>query len=223
MGGKFSEFTHPLTGKRVEVISRGKYGPHVLHESGVVRAVYSMDSIAVDLDFVANPGSKHGWFYFREEELVLDVIISSKETTAAATAEEGERNMSKLTNYLNVAVIQFLNDDRPFHTIECANYEADLEKGDLCVVMSAKHGMGLAEVVEIKETPEAELRREIVAKVHTGGYDTRVEMRKKSAELKAKMQERAKQLQDVVLYQTLAKEDPYMAQLLQEFQLLSEV
>ena len=53
-------------------------------------------------------------------------------------------------------------------------------------------------------------------------YDSRVQRRKQAAELKAKMQARAKQLQDLVLYQTLAKEDPEMAQLLQEFAALNQ-
>lgn len=130
--------------------------------------------------------------------------------------------MQKMNNYVNVAVIQFLKDSTPFRTYEYANYTADLAVGDLCVVMSAHHGMGLAEVVEIKDHASEDLYREIVTKVDTSGYDLRVERRKQAAELKAKMQERAKQLQDIVLYQTLAKEDPEMAAMLQEFMSLKQ-
>lgn len=221
MSKKFPEFSHILVGKRVEVTSRGYYSADVLGQGGIVRAVYGADSIAVDLDFMANYGSKHGWFYFKAEE--LDVIISSTETTkAASTAEKGETNMYKITNYLNVAEVHFLNDDRAFHTIECANFEASLAEGDLCVVKTERHGVGLAEVTAIKARTDGDLTREIVARVDASAYEERVQTRKKAAEIKAKMQERAKQLQDIVLYQTLAKEDPSMAQLLQEFQSLPE-
>lgn len=62
------------------------------------------------------------------------------------------------------------------------------------------------------------LEREIVSIVDTAEYDARVAQRKLAADLKAKMQERAKKLQDVALYQMLAKDDPEMAALLSEYQ-----
>lgn len=141
-----------------------------------------------------------------------------QENTETATAEEkGENEMNKLTNYLNVAVVQFLNDNVALRTIECANYEA-LEVGDLCVVRTAKRGMDLAEVVELKDRLKEELCCEVVARVDTYYYDERVKQREKATELKTKMRERAKKLQDIALYQMLAKDDPEMAQLLEEFQ-----
>ena len=129
--------------------------------------------------------------------------------------------MQKMSNYLNVAVVQFLHNDKAFATYEYANYETGLSAGDLVVVMSAHHGMGLAEVVEIKDHTDNELYREIVSRVDTFDFDNRVAQRKMAAELKAKMQERAKQLQDIVLYQTLAKEDPEMAKMLQDYMALN--
>jgi hypothetical protein len=127
--------------------------------------------------------------------------------------------MPKLENYLNVAMVQFL-DDPGFRTYEYANYEPDLQAGDYCVVMSTSHGMGLAVVEEIKPSTSNALYREIVAKFDTTAYNARVERREKAAELKAKMQERAKQLQDLVLFQTMAKEDEDMAKLLAEYKSL---
>jgi hypothetical protein len=54
-------------------------------------------------------------------------------------------------------------------------------------------------------------------------FDYRVSVRKQAAELKAKMQERAKQLQDIALYQMLAKEDSEMMELLGQFQSLPKI
>ena len=212
-------FTDEYVGKRVRVTGPGHYGGRCIGQTGTVRAVWGTNSIAVDLDFEVNQNSSHGYFYFKISE--LEVIIQENTKTATA-AEKGETDMYKLTNYLNVAKVQFLNDDTAFRVIECANYDPSLFVGNLCVVKTASHGMGLAEVVEIVDSPEKELLREIVAVVDTFNYDFRVEQRKKAAELKAKMQDRAKQLQDIVLYQTLAKEDPEMAQMLQDFMALNQ-
>lgn len=128
--------------------------------------------------------------------------------------------MQTISNYLNIAVIRFLNDDVPFRNFEYANFDPDLQAGDLCVVKSAHHGLGLAEVEEIKLETGKELTREVVTRVDDSKYRARVEQREQVAKLKAAMQLRAKQLQDIVLYQTLAEKDPEMAELLKSYQAL---
>ena len=209
-------YTNPLVGLRAKVIGPGHYGGKCEGMCGTIRAVWSQTNVAVELDFATNKNSSRGYFYFTISELE---ITNNNEKTATA-ADKGENKMQKMSNYLNVAVVQFLNDNKAFATYEYANYEKDLSAGDLVVVMSAHHGMGLAEVVEIKEHTDNDLYREIVSKVDTFDFDNRVVQRKMAAELKAKMQERAKQLQDLVLYQTLAKEDPEMAKMLQDYMAL---
>lgn len=209
-------YTDPRVGRRVCVTAPGRYGDKCLGQEGVIRAVYDTEHVAVDLDFVVNPGSKNGYFYFKLTE--LDVVL--RKNNEVTTEEKGEETMNPLTNYINVAEVQFLNDNHAFRTIECANYDPGLAVNQLCVVKAASHGFGLAEVVGIKDEPAQELRCEIVAGVNTIDYDNRVAHRARAAELKAKMQERAKRLQDIILYKTLAKEDPEMAQLLQDFETL---
>ena len=218
MSQDIKAFTDRDVGRRVKVIGPGHYRGKCDGQLGTIRAVWGRDSVAVDLDFGINQGSKYGYFYFKTSELE---IIDNENIKTATAAEKGESKMQKMNNYLNIAVIQFLNESIAFKTYEYANYEPDLKANDLVVVMSAHHGMGLAEVVEIKEQTNAELYREIVAKVDTFDFDNRVAVRKQAAELKAKMQERAKQLQDIALYQMLAKEDPEMAKMLQEYKALN--
>lgn len=196
-------------GQRVVVTGPGHYkGKHV----GLAGEVYNVyaDSVAVRLDGIINKHSGYGVFYFKATEL----------TNEETTKTEEDRKMEKLTNFVNVAEVQFLDEKVPFRTYEYANYDPDLKVGDLCVVMSAHHGMGLAEIVEIKQAPTEDLFREIVSKVDTTDFDARVARREKAAELRVQMQERAKQLQDIVLYQTLAKEDPKMQELLTAFMAL---
>lgn len=215
---KIKAFTDSYVGKRVRVIGPGHYRGKCIGEFGTICAVWSTESVAVDLDFSSNQNSSHGYFYFKISELE---IVNDENIKTASTAEKGEKKMQKMTNYLNIAVIRFLNESA-FKTYEYANYEPELMINDLVVVMSAHHGMGLAEVVAIKDPTEVEIYREIVAKVDTSNFDNRTAKRKQATELKAKMQERAKQLQDIALYQMLAKEDPEMAQLLQDYKSLNE-
>ena len=168
------------------------------------------------MDFMVNENSKMGLYYFALTELEY---IDEKPSNSL---KEGEKTMSGFKDYYNLAKITFLDGDSGFRIYEYANYIPDLMEGDICVVMSAHHGMGLARVVEIQPNSGQELFREVVTKVDTQDYEARITYREKTAELKAKMQERAKQLQDIVLYQTLAKEDPIMAQFLQDYKALTD-
>lgn len=200
-------------GQRVTVTGPGHYRGKHIGRSGEVYAVYD-SSVSVLLDGIINKNSGYGVFYFKRTEL-------THEETTEKNMED--KKMQKMTNFVNVAEVQFLDEKVPFRTYEYANYDPDIKVGDLCVVASAHHGMGLAEVVELKATPREDLYREIVCKVDTAAFDARVETRAKAAELKEKMQERAKQLQDIVLFQTLAKEDPEMQAMLEAFKALQTI
>ena len=203
-----------LEGKRVRIIENSTYHRGDLIDAvGTVRSYWGSAGIGVKLDFYTNDNSKYGYFYFKISE--LEFIDEPKTNT-----EKGETQMQKITNYLNIAEIEFLDEKTAFRTYDYANFDPNLQPGDLCVVATAHHGMALAHVVNIKEKTDEELCREIVAMVDQNEYQSRVATRKAAAELKAKMQERAKKLQDLVLFQTLAKEDPEMAKLLEDFKRL---
>lgn len=206
-------YTDGLVGFRVRVL----YGPAQGHV-GTVKACYdSKNSIAVQLDDATNFKSKYGYFYFRRTD--LELVGENDEDTI--TTDKGGETMQTISNYVNIAVIRFLNDDVPFRNFEYANFDPTLKAGDLCVVKSAHHGLGLAEVEEIRAETGKELNREVVTKIDDSAYRYRVEQREQAALLKEKMQQRAKQLQDIVLYQTLAKDDPEMFELLKSYQALN--
>ena len=202
-------------GDRVKVIDQTEYENfNLVGKIGTVISTFGsgIGKIAIKLDDAYNPYSAKGYFYI--PDINLDIV----DTYSNNIKEKNQ--MNNITNYLNIANVKFVDqlNDRIY---EYANFEPDLKAGDICVVMSEKHGMGLATVIEIVDRNDIETQREVVAKVYTGGYDSRVTLRAKVAELKAKMKERAKKLQDVALYQMLAKEDTEMAALLQEYQSLS--
>ena len=126
---------------------------------------------------------------------------------------------NSISNYLNIAKIKFIdNSYSTTKTYEYANFEPGLTVGDICVVKTAHHGLGVAKVEEIVERNDIATQREIVAIVNTDAYNERVANRTKAAELKIKMQERVKQLQDVALYKMMAENDPAMMEMLKEYQ-----
>lgn len=186
----------PVTGFTGTVVNNSSYG--------------AFGKLAVELYNRRNPMSASGCFYFRPEE--LDIVDDNME----------ENNMQNITNYINIVRIQYLNSNTQ-SGYYYANFDATLKEGDLVVVKSLNHGLGLAKVTEIVDATDIGTPREIVAKVDTADYDTRVATRKAAAELKAKMDQRAKQLQDVALYQLLAEKDSEMAALLAQYRDLSLV
>ena len=198
-------------GMRVEITRQHKYKKtKLVGKVGTVMSGYG-NEVLIDIDGMCNQYSSTGYYYFKPSEinLISEPIEDIME----------EKNMPNITNYFNAVKIQYVDNPNPSKYIY-ANFEPDLKVGDLVVIQSANHGLGLAKVVEVIDKNDFETSREVVAKVDTYFYDERVAMRKKSSELKAKMQERAKQLQDIALYQMLAKDDPDMMALLDEYQAL---
>lgn len=202
-------------GVRVEVIRcdsykkydyKGKLGTVILNQYG------QYGKILVELDTEINPYSAVGHFYFKPSELSL-----VNETNDDILEENTMNNKSNITNYLNTVKVKFV-DDNKISSNNYANFDSAVETGDMVVVSTPYAGLELATVVEIIDSNDVGLAGEIVAKVDTTAYDARVANRAKAAELKAKMKERAKQLQDIALYQMLAKDDPAMLELLSEYQ-----
>lgn len=175
-----------------------------LDRLGTVRMVRPAE-IAVEVDDYINFRTITGWFYFNPFE--LETLYDNQEET----------NMEYINNYLNIAEVK-LSNDKYNNGLRCANFNEELKVGDFCVVMISNKGLHLAKVAEIIDDANIKTNNEVVAIVNTDAYDERVEQRAKAEDLKAKMQERAKKLQDIALYQMLAKDDPDMAKLLEEYQ-----
>ena len=206
-------------GNRVKVVAQHKYPTeNLIGLIGDVRSNYGSE-IAVKFDNVTNERSARGYFYFKASELEkVDEYDND-------IMEEKRMNNTKITGYRNIAKVKYINESRGSKdcTHQYANFDWELKAGDLCVVRTDFDQFIVARVFEIEDSTDLEMYREVVARVDTDAYDFRVESRVKAAELKAKMEARAKQLQDIALYQMLAKDDPDMAALLQEYQGLYKV
>ena len=204
-------------GTRVKLIRNRKYPNHnLLNLIGTVHSD-SGSNVAVIFDTVKNVRSSYGAFYFKAVDLIF-----AEELDEENDENMEEKTMEKITNYLNIAVVQFPNSVKTYE-YHYANFDPYLKKGDMCVVRTVEDRLLVATVTDILDERSQEMDREIVAKVNMADYNTRIEARAKAAELKAKMEARAKQLQDIALYQMLAKDDPGMAALLQEYQGIPKV
>lgn len=198
-------------GMRVKVICQSCYKHYDLVDRiGTVDPNYGFGKVPVRFENLRNDGASCGIFYIPASDLVIVKDNNIME-------ENNMSNITNVTNYLNAVKIRFLDDQFDCKYVY-ANFDAEIKVGDLVVVKPAHHEMALARVVEVIDKNDFETTREVVARVDTYMYDDRVANRAKAAELKAKMQERAKQLQDIALYQMLAKDDPAMMELLNEYQ-----
>lgn len=202
-----------IYGARVRLIRQNKYKTtRLLGKIGIVRSSYPSGSIPVEFDGEFNTASSYGYYYFKRNELELVDDANNVE----------ENNMEIITNYLNVVKVQFLKDTAPSRS-NYVNFDPELAVGDTCIAKYGANDYGLAKVVEILDDTDVKTDREIVAKVDMSAYNQRVANRTKAAELKAKMEERAKQLQDIALYQLLAKDDSAMMDLLKEYQAINNM
>lgn len=193
-------------GSRVRVIRQRNYPEYKLLDLvGTVRTDTG-SNVSVIFDSVTNVRSQYGCFYFKPNDLVIVEENNMEENT-----------MSKIINYINVAKIHVI--DGGYETnVYCANFESDLAENDFCVISLPHKGIRIGKVLEIVDHVDMDIHKEVVCKIDTRDYDKRVERREKAEELKAKMEERAKQLQDIALYQMLAKDDAAMQALLTEYQ-----
>lgn len=189
-------------GDRV-VVMYWKYSSVPVGTEGTITNIYGCN-IRVTVDGIVNKASQYGDFYFETQHL-------ENITEGSTTIMTG--------NYI-VAEVKFLegsNTNRKYHY---ACYDRSITEGDICVVKSAHHGLGIAEVVGFIDTNE-EITREIVCKCDFSEYNKRVENRKRMGELKDLMTARAKKLQDIALFQMLAKEDSEMASMLADYRQLT--
>lgn len=199
-------------GTRVRVASqRNKYPTEKLVGLCGVVCIDTGTNVAVLFDNVRNHRSAYGYFYFSPADLLAvdEYTVESKE----------DENMvkSRITNYLNVVQVEYADRDKD-GVYQYANFDAGLNVGDYCVVMTEYGIFRVARVMKVLDQTDIECYREVVTKLFTDEYDARVKLRAKAAEVKAKMEARARQLQDIALYQMLAKDDPDMAALFSEYQ-----
>lgn len=95
-----------------------------------------------------------------------------------------------------------------------------IKAGDKVVVDTA-NGFVVADVTGV-DVASNKASKYVVQKIDTEAHEKRLEKANKLKELKAKMEDRRKKLQEIEIYQILAKEDDEMAALLAEYGKIQE-
>lgn len=134
--------------------------------------------------------------------------------------EKGDVEMNnKFTDCVCYVGVKFLQGSNVHNEYAFACYEQEIEKGQIVACDTAK-GISLAQVVAVysKEDYNASaVTKEIINIVQCEQFLQRKSVRAKKNELKEKMDKRVKELQNIAIYETLAKEDEELATLLNEF------
>ena len=150
-------------------------------------------------------------YYFYEDELIL---ISKKEN----------EQMAKLTGYKQVAAIK-----QNYETYYYAIYDDGRKyyPGDNVIVSGAASGM-VQKIEEIIDPEEAAKRMgnksitaEVIAYVDTSAYEERVAKRKEAEELKKKMDQVIKQMEENNKYEMYAERNPELKEMLNTYKELS--
>ena len=189
-------------------IKHSKYANVPAGSTGTVYSIYSF-TFAVLIDGVDNPRSAYNCFYFTTKQL---------EHLYETIKEETNMNEVKMEGNYRIALVRFLDGTNTDREYEYACYDYTIEENDCCVVMSAHHGMGIAQVVKLMPKDDRKLTREIICKADFTDYNIRCDKRKAKAELEKKMKKRAAELQELSLYKMLAEHDPSMRELLSEYE-----
>lgn len=187
-------------GDRVTTHDGKKYGRIIEEWYGVIDECIKVEFIAQDdLSYI-----------YRADEL--------------ARIMEEEEQMAKLTGYKQVAAIK-----QGYSTYYYAIYDDGRKyyPGDTVIVSGAASGM-VQKIEEIVDPEEAAKRMgnksitaEVIAYVDTSAYEERVAKRKEVAELKKKMDQVIKQMDESNKYEMYAERNPELKEMLEAYKKLA--
>ena len=195
-------------GVKVKILTNAGYRDKYVGELGIVERnnQFSGGTIGVRLDNYTNKSSGYGIFWFEKSK--LEVI-------------ERKDEIIMFENF-KVAGISFLEGTNTNAVYAYALYDDTVTVGDIVVVQSGHHGLGIARVVDIDASGENTKAvqyggREIIAKVDFSAYEERKEKAKKMKNLKRQMDAKVQELQHQAIYELLAEKDPSLKAMLDEY------
>lgn len=193
-------------GMRVTVGRDSTHSGRFCSELGVIERIYETNGfVGVRLDGRVNEASRYGVFWFAPDDI--------------ATDEMEEYVM--FGNYQR-AEISFLDGENTKRVYHYALFDGAAAVGDMVVVSTGHHGLALAKIVAISNDDLKLITcgREVVARVDTAVYSARKAKEAQLAQLKKKMDQRARTIQERAFYEALADKDPEMKKMLDELKAL---
>lgn len=137
--------------------------------------------------------------------------------------ESEAHNIMALTGNFKIARVQFLDGYNKDKIYNFALFDNDVVEGDW-VLCDTQSGYNVAKVVGIEDVESVSVAatKEVVCKVDFSKFEHRKEVRKQKVELKAKLDKAIRENQDLVLYETVAKSNTQVAELLAKYKALLE-
>lgn len=207
---KVGGYKYGLMNKRVYVtgMSYKKDYACIYHKHGTIVNT-SNKCFGIKFDDYSNPASEKGLFWLEYDYFKI------------VNKEMEDFTMKKLDGYEKVAVIKQGCKDYFYAIYDDGN---EYEIGDKVIVSG---NITIQEIKEVISIDEAKLRykgnitAEIITKLNTKAYDSRVEKRKQTEELKKEMDKIIKEMDEVNKYEMYAKQNPELKKLLDKFNELS--
>ena len=134
--------------------------------------------------------------------------------------ESEVHNIVALTGNFKIARVQFLYGYNKDKIYNFALFDNDIVEGDF-VLCDTQNGYHVAKVVGIEiKSVGVTVTKEIVCKVDFSKFEHRKEVRKQKVELKTKLDKAIRENQDLILYETVAKSNAQVAELLAQYKAL---
>src|SRR5699024_6514585 len=110
-------------------------------------------------------------------------------------------------------------DENPFKSYQFLTDIQDLERGEE-VVVDTRNGLKVATVEGYGERNHSipmNIMKWVVQRIDLDAHKLRLEKEARREELRLKLEERRKEIEEIQIYELLAKEDPSMKEILDEF------
>ena len=133
-----------------------------------------------------------------------------------------KENVMKVEGNYRVALVNFLDGMNTVKDYAFALFDDEIVENDLVICDSANRYCvaKVSKIMTKEEYTGTTITKEVVCKVDFTDFEQRKEDRKKKAELKKKMDKLVADSQEIALYQMLAKDNPEMAEMLEEYKKL---
>lgn len=134
---------------------------------------------------------------------------------------KGEQIMALKGNF-KIATVNFIQGYNTSKEYCFALFDDEIKEGDI-VLCDSGNGYSIAKVVGIMTQEEygKSVTKEIVCKCDFALFEKRKAIRKQKAEIKKKLDKAVKENQDLILYKTIAQNNPDVAALLAEYEALT--
>lgn len=153
----------------------------------------------------------------------VDVILYyNKESIKLVNNLNEKENIMKVEGNYRVALVNFLDGVNTIKDYAFALFDDEIVENDLVICDSANRYCvaKISKIITKEEYTGVAVSKEIVCKVDFTDFEQRKADREKKKELKKKMDKLVADSQEIALYQMLAKDNPEMAEMLEEYKKL---